>query len=264
MRREAWRHKELRSALASWAELRHDTILYTKQSYTATPACEYPSGYVEPYPAFFARMRELATGLARRVEAAVPSSATPAQPSDSEQRCAHQAAFFELFAAQMQKLEALANKELRQEPFTDGERTFLKQTLDQRGGGSGGPHYTGWYARLFYGGAPATWAPVIADVHTNPDGGNVLEEATGDVQLLVAAIDNGPHRAVYVGPAYSYYELTSPASQRVTDEDWQARIEGGQVPDPPAFTREFQAPPVERTLGARVRAPTPSRAPGGR
>lgn len=31
---EAWKYKELATALASWTQLRHDTILYSKQSYT--------------------------------------------------------------------------------------------------------------------------------------------------------------------------------------------------------------------------------------
>jgi len=255
MRREAWRHKELRSALASWTELRHDTVLYVKQSYTASTACEYPAGYVEPYPAFFARMAELATTLARRLESALPANTSPATSNGAERTCSVQSGFFDGFAAQMRKLEQLAQQELRQEPFTNEQAAFLKQTLDQRGGGSGGPHYTGWYPRLFYGVNPATWAPVVADVHTNPDDGNVLEEGTGDVEFLVAAIDNGAQRAAYVGPTYSYYEFTSPASERLTDPEWQARIESGKLPDPPAFTRDFQAPPVARVLDARVRAP---------
>jgi hypothetical protein len=252
MRREPWRRKELRTALASWAELRHDTILYTKQSYTASQACEYPTGYVEPYPAFFARMAELATALAERIRAA---STTPDQVADLAQICSSQATFFTAFASVAQKLERLAQKELRKEPFTAEEQAFLKQTLDRRGGGSGGPHYTGWYPRLFYGAAPADWAPVVADVHTNPDDGSVLEEATGDVGFLVVAVDNGPHRAAYVGPTYSYYEFTSPVSQRLTDPEWQARIKSGNLPAVPAFTSLFQAPPTARQLDARVRPP---------
>ena len=34
MQTDAWQDKELSTALASWTELRHDTILYAKQSYT--------------------------------------------------------------------------------------------------------------------------------------------------------------------------------------------------------------------------------------
>jgi hypothetical protein len=264
MRREAWRHKELRTALASWTELRHDTVLYVKQSYTASPMCEYPTGYVEPYPAFFARMAELAADLGQRLAAALPRNVSSASASDAEQACSTASAFFANFAVQMRELGALAHKELRQEPFTREEREFLKQTLDERGGGSGGPHYTGWYPRLFYATQPMTWTPVVTDVHTDPSDDKVLEEGTGDVQFLVAAIDNGPHRAAYVGPAYSYYEFTSSTAKRLTDPEWQARIESGNLPEPPAFTRDFQAPPAERALDGRVHAPVPARVPNQR
>jgi hypothetical protein len=45
-RTEPWGRRLLNTQLASWAELRHDTLLYAKQSYTGIPACEYPDGYV--------------------------------------------------------------------------------------------------------------------------------------------------------------------------------------------------------------------------
>ena len=53
---EAWGRRMLNTQLASWAELRHDTILYAKQTYTGGVACEFPDALVEPYPAFFARL----------------------------------------------------------------------------------------------------------------------------------------------------------------------------------------------------------------
>ena len=56
MRRTAYQRKQLQTQLASWAELRHDTVLYGKQSYSMGILCEYPEGYVEPYPEFFARI----------------------------------------------------------------------------------------------------------------------------------------------------------------------------------------------------------------
>src|SRR6185436_1491987 len=55
-RTEAWGRRVLNTQLASWAQLRHDTILYVKQSYTTGAACEFPEAYVDPYPAFYARL----------------------------------------------------------------------------------------------------------------------------------------------------------------------------------------------------------------
>ena len=42
MTNRAWTAKKLYTALGSWAELRHDTILYAKQSYTMVPTEVHP------------------------------------------------------------------------------------------------------------------------------------------------------------------------------------------------------------------------------
>jgi hypothetical protein len=60
MRTEAWQRKQLQTQLASWSELRHNTVLYAKQSYTSGAMCEYPTGYVEPYPETYARVKVFA------------------------------------------------------------------------------------------------------------------------------------------------------------------------------------------------------------
>lgn len=54
MQTEAWAMKNLNTQLASWTQLRHDTILYVKQSFTPPFLCDYPSGYVEPRFEFWA------------------------------------------------------------------------------------------------------------------------------------------------------------------------------------------------------------------
>ena len=60
----AWVDKDLNTALGSWAERRHDTILYAKQSETATVAEPPPPppiiGHVEPCPEVNARLAALA------------------------------------------------------------------------------------------------------------------------------------------------------------------------------------------------------------
>jgi len=58
MRTQAWEEEQLNAALASWTELRHDTILYAKQSYTPVETSLPPSvpGYVEPVPEFYGRL----------------------------------------------------------------------------------------------------------------------------------------------------------------------------------------------------------------
>ena len=50
----------LSTQLASWAELRHDTILYAKQSYTSGIMCSFPDVFVDPYPALYERLVKFA------------------------------------------------------------------------------------------------------------------------------------------------------------------------------------------------------------
>ena len=243
MRREAWRRKHLETQLASWAELRHDTILYGKQSYSTT-LCEYPEGFVEPYPEFFARLRELAETASRKLAAMELPAPDKAPTVEFLRRRAVD--HFRDFGEIMQYLELLARKELDAKPFTPDEVGFLKKTIDVRGGGSGPPTYSGWYPGLLFGGDPMKTKPVVADVHTA--NGTVLEEGVGDVNFLVVAVDNEKDRAVYVGPAYSYYEFTSNASNRLTDEQWMARIEQAELPPRPAWTAAFRGKPAKRNL----------------
>jgi hypothetical protein len=240
MRGRAWQTKQLTTQLASWTELRHDTVLYAKQSMTSGIICEYPAGYVEPYPAFF-------TGMARFAELA------SVQLADQRNALPDLVKFFDRFGALTARLAKLAQKELDGEPFSDDERGFVKDiiSVSWRGGGCGGPRpiYSGWYADLIYRGAPDAWEPVIADVHTDPNSGNVLEVGTGDAKLLVVAVDNGTDRAAYVGPVSSFYELTTP--QRLTDDEWRRQLARGAAPPVPAWTSAYQAPRAPRTIRVR-------------
>jgi hypothetical protein len=65
MQSEAWLDKQLNTSLGSWAELKHDTILYAKQVYAELGGggginplpLPKARGYVEPVPEFFARWK---------------------------------------------------------------------------------------------------------------------------------------------------------------------------------------------------------------
>lgn len=240
MKRTPFARKQLQTQLASWAELRHDTVLYAKESYSAGIMCEYPEGYVEPYPELFARLAQLSSLAKQRF---VAMGLTQAY-----------ADFFGSFSDTMRYLEILARKELEAKPFSAEESGFLKKTIDARGFGCGPPTYDGWYVRLFYGGEAQLWKPSVSDVHTDPTSGTVLQAGVGDVNFMLLAVDNQKDHAVYVGPVYSYYEFTRSASDRMTDEEWSAAISAGAVPARPAWwAAAFPSKPSRRTLrGAQV------------
>ena len=262
MRSREWQRKELLTASASWAELRHDTVLYAKQSYSGSVVCEYPEGYVEPYPAFF----DALANLAREAAAVLGSSDLYPQVdklSDYQMQLRRRRAeFFGRFATIMRQLEGIAGKELRAQPLDAEEKKLLKDVVveHQVGGGcSSFPRfrYTGWYADLYYNGDVAESEPTVADVHTDPDGGIVLEEGVGNARYLLVAVDSQQDRAVYVGPAYSYYEFTSRV--RMTDEEWERAI---PTTSPASFSTGFALPPAKRVMVYPPKAPAPSPQPG--
>ncbi len=257
MRTHAWAMKTLNTQLASWTHLRHDTVLYAKQSVTPPILCSYPAGFVEPRPEFFRRLGELAMAT-RNQTSVLPAT----QVVDSKIR-----PFLSRFASNCVVLERIARAELVQEPLLDQDTAFLENTVEWVYTYFGERKYDGWYPRLFYRGtegelpspAPPPARPpdhdsaqpdfIVADVHTDgpsePDGdpGGVLMEGVGRVNLLVIAVDNGPDRMVYAGPVLSHYEFVQPlSSTRMTDETWSQAVNARSTPAPPPWTGGYLAP----------------------
>ena len=256
MRTKAWRLKELNTQLASWAELRHDSILATKQSYTSHVECDYPAAFVEPYPEFYARLAALARGMAASLAESEAGLQQPGDADGSHQlRQATEPArkHWSALALVMDRLQRLARKELNGQPFTADEELFLKQTIDVRTvdraecGRGTGPFvrtYTGWYCDLLYPSAEGIdqFHPSVADVHTDSNAQEALEAGVGRANLAVVAINNGSDHMAFVGPVYTYYEFTEPVTSRMTDEQFQARLLHGPEPARPHWIRAFEPP----------------------
>lgn len=236
MRSPAWRDRVLNTQLGSWAQLRHDTLLYAKQSYTGGVTCQHPDGYVEPYPAFFARVGDVGALVAQTL-ANVPNS-----DSWEAKRIS---TFFANWTTVMAKLEAMATKSLQGEAYTTDEIAFLQGTINSDLG-CGAPVYSGWYPTLYFAGsdAVADWKPTIADVHTNPNSGplpgpDVLHVGTGNVQLMVLTAETCEGPEAYVGPVFTYYELDLPEIRRIPDSEWGEMLNEGTQPARPAWTSSF-------------------------
>ena len=61
MQSNAFWQEKMNTQLASWAQLRHDNLLYAKQSYTGgITTCSYPYGYVEPFPQLYFNLKTIA------------------------------------------------------------------------------------------------------------------------------------------------------------------------------------------------------------
>ncbi len=206
---EAWARKQLNAALGSWAELRHDTILYIKQSYTSVPrgiSIPPPSlAYLEPYPqvyerlgAMVAQMREQLKGWGM-LEPAVGDKVAE-------------------FEALLIELTGIAERELQgkwpNESEMDGLAAIggrLKALLN----------FPPKLMAQITSGTDDRMA-VVADVHTHLEGGVVLEEAVGDPYLICVELEREGQCTHHWGAVFSCYEFKHPMKDRLTDEVWQA------------------------------------------
>jgi hypothetical protein len=242
MRTRAWGMKTLNTQLASWTQLRHDTLLYVKQSETGTTLCYYPAGFVEPRPEFWARFEKMAMLAANLIE----KTPYPVSFRNIQQK---QTRFLMNFAQQLAILKGIAVKELAQEQLTEAETKFLRDIVELESG-SGYTRYNGWYPGLFYK-APEdsnAWDAIVADVHTDVpdpmvgDPGSVLHEGVGDVDLLMIAVDSGQDKMVYAGPVLSHYEFEVPGVSRKSDSEWQNDMEKSSLPPRPDWTKSYLVP----------------------
>ena len=77
---------------------------------------------------------------------------------------------------------------------------------------------------------------LVADVHTNVAEGKVVEEAVGNVDLIVVACSNTDGSVfLAVGPVLSYYEFKHPMSDRLTDEAWRELLDSPDRPERPKW-----------------------------
>ena len=85
---------------------------------------------------------------------------------------------------------------------------------------------------------------VVADVHTADIAGQymALEEGVGHANEIYVVYPMDGKLLLGRGAAFSYYELTVPIDERLTDEAWQKRLGSTDAPRPPKWTRSFLSP----------------------
>jgi hypothetical protein len=237
MQTAAWQQEKLNTQLASWAQLRHDNLLYAKQSYTGGVICSYPHSWIEPYPAFY---RQIAT-FSRAAESYLSQTGIAVDRMIS---------YFHNLDSIMTILGTLAEKELQGIAFNATETDFLKGMLFAQHM-CGAPNFNGWYVDLFYDPLDAEESDyIIADVHTQPTDesggivGRVLHVATGEVNLGVF-LANSPsldfRPMAFVGPVMSYYEKITDNFDRLTDSRWADSVNNANIPSRPDWVNIYLA-----------------------
>jgi hypothetical protein len=233
----AWADKALTSASGSWAELRHATILYAKQSYT-TPVgvgsgknyIGFPQGYVEPDPEAFGRLAALAAYMKTGLSGIGLSELLPlGKLADLEKLCGG--------------FRDIAVKELENRPVSIPEYCGIAsayQTLNSIA--DFGSYKVPPQTCTSVPDIPDTSTALIVDVHTDPNSGKVLEVGTGKPMCLYVVVPVEGKLQLCRGAMFSYYEFQHPMADRLTDDQWRKTL-ASSVPAMPQWTGGFSAAP---------------------
>jgi hypothetical protein len=210
MMSDAWTDKALMSTLASWAELRHDTILYAKQSYTyETSAPPMMDGYVEPYPEVYSRL----SSLVRLMSEGLNSRGLLLDRFESKLL-----GLGDIF----DNLTTISIKELENEQLTEDDIDYINWAGYRIANYAtfNDPEADPWVSET------DERMAVIADVHTDPNSGQVLEVGSGDPYTIYVIVqDEKGNLRLTRGGTFSYYEFKHPMNDRLTDEQWQDMID---------------------------------------
>lgn len=222
MTTKAYGARSLNAALASWAQLRHDTILYVKPSYLAVGSRAGlppppPVHYVEPNAELYARLLALTRMTRRGLEG------LKALPRAADGR-------LKLLDEVLGRLLEIAVKQLRHEAPTKEENEWI---------GRFGATIAPFAGPQAFDTKSEMKTSLVADVYTDPNSAQVLEVGTGDLEVMTVvflAPDGTLH--VAAGPVLTYYEFKHPMADRLTDASWRERLK--DPPPQPEWTREFR------------------------
>lgn len=223
----AWVDKELQTVLGSWTELRHDTILYAKQSYTMAgkgmpPEPNLTYGYVEPYPEVYARLEEMMRDLRNNFIALdLVIEGIPEKIKEFEEL--------------LDKLKIISEKEISNTPLDNEEYELIWNI------GSKLTSLKEFPSQILEKITSDTdeKMEIVADVHTDVNTGQVLEEGVGSPFNIYVIIDSARGVRICRGAVFSYYEFKHPMEDRLTDEKWQKMGENNERPNQPDWVKSF-------------------------
>lgn len=232
-----WRLKQLGTALASWTQLRHDTILYVKQPYTPGTETSIPppfGGYVEPVPPLFHRLAFLTAFTKDGLDAlgVLPAEVVPAMNRT-------QALLEALRDIAIAEVEGRALTQAQQDVIENFPDTYAAIVKDLAKIFTEPPEDPSVPTSAEVAG-DGLRASLVADVHTDGNTLTVLEEAVGNLDwVLVLHKAPGGAISASIGPVFTYYEFPHPMSDRLTDEAWRLMLNGNSPPERPWWTTDL-------------------------
>ncbi|MDX9916485.1 MAG: DUF3160 domain-containing protein [Gudongella sp.] len=224
MKNDAWIDKSLNTALGSWSELRHDTVLYGKQSGAEMGGEEIQHivGYVEPNIEAYKRLLWL-TDFSRELLADMD-----VEIEDIDIK-------MERFEWLLDFLITASEKQLRGEALTEEEyyRIRIYGGILEDLTSSFAKNGLRWFEITS---ETDKNMAVIADFHTVGRDG-IMHAGVGPAyKIYVAAPIEGKFYLTR-GAVFSFHEFMSDV--RLTDEMWQQALKEGNAPPMPEWTNSF-------------------------
>jgi len=213
MQTEAWQKKSLNTVLGSYTELKHDTLLYSKQSYAELGGGggdiykipPVPKGYVEADLEFWNKIINLSEMTQKGLE---DLEVFPEKFKDK----------YNSYISTSKFLRDIVKKELKNEKISDDDFETLRNISAQ-------------FLTVVqpFSNEELTLkekrAGIIADIHTDAIKGKILYEATGKPNIIYVAVSDINGTRLTKGAVFSHYEFTKSISDgRMSDEEWQAKV----------------------------------------
>ena len=243
MQSPQWQKKNLNTALASWAELKHDAILYAKQPMLAEcgdggPEPPVVKGYVEPNVKFW----EKAIALVTRMDKVLTTYNLQTEKAK---------AVYERIKEMAEFCRDVSKKELNGGKITDEEYNQIEiigstvENISLELVSEDNEMLQGWSDVV----STDKKVAVVADVFTASgenvaiDDKCVLYEGVGPAYEIYVVVEIDGSLYLTRGAVLSYREFTRLLSDpRLTDEEWQQELKKSPTGGTPSWMKEIIAP----------------------
>ena len=217
----AWNFKSMLTAHGTWAELRHDTILYVKQSYAEkgggediaptfrTKPLPSPMHYIEPNIPFW----QASISAVDKLRTIYDEYNLLDDETDSVL-----STLISLYSTAL----TICQKEADNKPISQDENEWIPSIPSELG-----------QCVFIYNNPYSSYVEdddvfkmaCIADVFTNAETGVVLETGVASpYRMYVALNDAHGGKRIAIGYCFSYAEFLRPINERMTDEEWKAVV----------------------------------------
>lgn len=231
LKSDAWDLKTLNTSLASWAELKHDAILYAEQPMAAECGGggipqPYTVGYVEPNAVFWKRLLELVDlnkSLLQKHNLFKTFEEKTTQMRE-------QIEFLNGISEKQLAGQKITEKEYRELEYIGGAiEMFTLSIIDNQ------LSYLDSWENVT--GTDKSIA-VVADIYTNGidvEKKGILHVGVGKVNDIFVIVEIDGYLYLTRGGTFGYHEFVKDMDTRLNDEEWQKILETNDKPSLPKF-----------------------------